>query len=226
VVKGILFDMDGVLLDVSQSYRLAIQKTAEHFLKKPVKLASIEEYKLMGGYNNDWQLTEAIIHSHGMKIHRDEIIDMFQHFYLGNHFDGLIQNEQWLMDKEILLWLSERYLLGIVTGRPTSEAIFSLNRFDVQTYFQVLIAMEDIPEGRGKPDPYGLNTAMNKLGTREAVYLGDNIDDICAAVSAGIVPVGVVPPGINHSRDLLKLFEEYGAHYILTSVNDIKEVLL
>ena len=33
---GLLFDMDGVLVDVSQSYRLVIKKTAEFFTSKEI----------------------------------------------------------------------------------------------------------------------------------------------------------------------------------------------
>jgi len=36
--KALLFDMDGVLVDVSQSYRLAIKKTAEYFAGQEVEL--------------------------------------------------------------------------------------------------------------------------------------------------------------------------------------------
>ena len=92
--EAILFDMDGVLVDVSQSYRLAIQYTAEHFLGQPIVQDEITAFKKQGGYNNDWDLTEAIIQKHGMAVDRDDIIDRFQQFYLGENFKGFIQNEK------------------------------------------------------------------------------------------------------------------------------------
>jgi HAD superfamily hydrolase (TIGR01548 family) len=67
----IIFDMDGVLVDVSESYREAIRMTARHFFqdapgydKLPDPLFSLEdlaEVKQSGGLNNDWETTYRII---------------------------------------------------------------------------------------------------------------------------------------------------------------------
>jgi len=69
--KLIVFDMDGVLIDVSGSYREAVRKTAQLFLagtknfdKLPDPLFSLEELlrlKQTGGLNNDWELTARTI---------------------------------------------------------------------------------------------------------------------------------------------------------------------
>jgi histidinol-phosphate aminotransferase len=59
--KILLFDMDGVLVDVSKSYRLSIKKTAEYFTKQKISFEEIQELKEMKNYNNDWNLTEKII---------------------------------------------------------------------------------------------------------------------------------------------------------------------
>ena len=69
--KLIVFDMDGVLIDVSGSYREAVRKTARLFLagaknfdKLPDPLFSLEELlrlKQTGGLNNDWELTARTI---------------------------------------------------------------------------------------------------------------------------------------------------------------------
>lgn len=51
--KAILFDMDGVLAEVSQSYRTAIILTAEKF-NVFVTAQDIEAEKRKGNANNDW----------------------------------------------------------------------------------------------------------------------------------------------------------------------------
>jgi len=84
--------------------------------------------------------------------------------------------------------------------------------------------MEDIPEGKGKPDPYGLTLAMKKLGVKRAVYLGDNIDDIKAAVAADITPVGVINKSTS-KKEQIRLLKGHGARYVLENVNEILEVL-
>ena len=67
----LIFDMDGVLVDVSRSYRQAIQQTVQIYfetclgLKKGRRnLITKEDISLLkstGGFNNDWELTSALI---------------------------------------------------------------------------------------------------------------------------------------------------------------------
>jgi len=223
-LEALLFDMDGVLVDVSASYRLAIKKTVERFLGKDISLEEIQEYKARGGYNNDWDLTEAIMLSHGLRVPKEEIIDVFQHFYLGSDFNGFVSNERWLLNREVLEELSMTYKLGIVTGRPRVEAEHALSKFGVERYFDVVIAMEDVPPDRAKPDPYGIELALRKLGVKRALYAGDNIDDIKSAVSAGVVPVGIISP-LSDEDKMARIFEKAGAKQVLRSVNHILEVL-
>jgi HAD superfamily phosphatase len=70
--KGlIVFDMDGVIVDVSESYRDTVRQTARLFFKgarfwadlpDPLfSLADLAEVKQSGGLNNDWDLTFTVI---------------------------------------------------------------------------------------------------------------------------------------------------------------------
>ena len=70
--KLIVFDMDGVLIDVSGSYRETVRKTARLFfagatgfekLPDPLfPLTDLAELKQTGGLNNDWDLTARVLH--------------------------------------------------------------------------------------------------------------------------------------------------------------------
>ncbi len=67
----IVFDMDGVLIDVSESYRATVRETAALFfspaqssdrLPKPLfSLDDLAQVKQSGGLNNDWDLTHLVI---------------------------------------------------------------------------------------------------------------------------------------------------------------------
>jgi HAD superfamily phosphatase len=64
----LIFDMDGVLIDVSQSYRKTIQQTIHIYLQDCLgmraNLVSHEEislFKTAGGFNNDWDLTAGFL---------------------------------------------------------------------------------------------------------------------------------------------------------------------
>ena len=176
--------MDGVLVDESKSYREAILKTAEFFTKTKITKNDVQEIKSKPGYNNDWDATEALIQNKGINISKEKIINKFQEYYLGNDWNGLITNEIWLLDKDLLKSISKQYKIGIVTGRPRNEAEFVLKKNDVSNYFQFLIAMEDVTNG--KPNPEGINKALDFFKTKEAVYFEDTINDQLAAEQAKI----------------------------------------
>jgi len=217
VIKGInpllIFDIDGVLVDVSCSYRFAIRKTAEYFTKSKITFEKIQEYKNKGGLNNDWDLTEAIIEYQGVKINKNSIIKKFQ-----NYYKNLINNETWLLDKKLLEKLSKTYYLAILTGRPRKEATKVLSKNRVKNYFKVVIAMEDI--SMQKPNPEGLLKILNQFSNLEAYYFGDTADDMKASVAANIIPVGVLPPQ-DKSNFLENILVKNGAKSIIQNINQI-----
>ncbi|MDW7680285.1 MAG: TIGR01548 family HAD-type hydrolase [bacterium] len=223
-VDAILFDMDGVLVDESQSYRYTIKKTAEFFIGDEIQFLEIQQMKNRGGFNNDWDCTHAIISAHGKDVYHWEVVDKFQEYYLGKNFDGFIKNETWLLKHQVLETLFQQHALGIVTGRPRKEAEFVLSRFEKADYFGALIAIEDTPPGKGKPEPDGIFEAMKKLRARSAVYLGDTVDDISAALSAEIIPIGVLTDN-DRSEKQINVLKSHGAQQVLNDVNEIVEIL-
>jgi HAD superfamily phosphatase len=67
----LIFDMDGVLIDVSRSYRKTIQRTLQIYLETCLGFArsrkgwitseEISLFKLVGGFNSDWDLTSGLL---------------------------------------------------------------------------------------------------------------------------------------------------------------------
>jgi HAD superfamily phosphatase len=56
--------MDGVLVDVTESYREPSQRTVEHFTGAASRPArEIQDYKNQGGWNDDWKLSHHMIRS-------------------------------------------------------------------------------------------------------------------------------------------------------------------
>ncbi len=223
-MKAVLFDMDGVLVDVSSSYRITIQRVVEFFSGESISPERIQYYKNCGGLNNDWDLCEYILVERGVEVARHEVVEKFQAIYVGDHFNGLITREKWLLNRRHLTWISERFKTGIVTGRPAAEARFTLNHFKMSIFFPVVITMEDVPPGRGKPDPLGLALAMEGLAAREGYYVGDTVDDMEASQRAGLLPIGISnsPADIEKQEDLLL---SKGAIKVFNRADKILEVL-
>ncbi len=67
-VEALIFDIDGVLVDASESYRLAVCEAVRFFLQNelgwlvdalPLTPEEVDMFKRAGGFNNDWDLTQA-----------------------------------------------------------------------------------------------------------------------------------------------------------------------
>ena len=211
----LIFDIDGVLVDVSKSYRFAIKKTVEYFTGKEISLQDVQALKNMGGYNNDWDASEALIKLKGKNIGKQEIIGKFQDIYA-----ELMDNEPWLLDKQLLESLSKRYKMAVFTGRIREEAEYVLKKNNASKYFDKIIAMEDVM--KRKPNPEGILKLMN--GSKKAYYFGDMIDDMRAAASANVIGIGVLPPQ-DKSKEMEELLIANGAKAVLDDINKITEVL-
>ena len=58
-IDSVILDIDGVLVDVSESYRRAIADTIESLSGEEFLPDGIQLLKNAGGFNNDWELTDA-----------------------------------------------------------------------------------------------------------------------------------------------------------------------
>jgi histidinol-phosphate aminotransferase len=186
--EAMLFDLDGVIADVSRSYRVAIRTTAEAF-GAVVEDGAIEAIKADGDANDDWALTRRLIQRSGIGADSDAVTREFQRRYLGEgDRPGLRELESVLVDPTFLRRLRDRMPIGLVTGRPRAEAIWFLDRHGLTGLFDVVVAREDAPL---KPSPRGIRSAMDTLGIERAWFVGDTVDDVVAAKDAGLVPIGV-----------------------------------
>lgn len=217
------FDMDGVLVEVSGSYRQCIINTVEHFTGRRLTFADVQAWKNKGGFNNDWIHSHQVIQELGRDISYDEVRDYFQRIYLGENHDGLLLEERWIARPGVMEQLGKTYRFALFTGRLRSEALFALRRFAPHLTFDPIVCMDDI-KGQ-KPDPEGLYAIRNAVGGGVTAYLGDTSDDMLAAKAAGIPFIGVVAADLPHRDALHCTFADGGATAIITDINELEGAL-
>jgi len=221
----IIFDMDGVLVDTSESYSKAILGTYEAFSGKKLTEDDVSQAKMVGGLNNDWDLTYYLLEKAGINLHCSEIIKKFQELYWGEDGNGFILNEKQLLSKESIIELAQKYDLAIFTGRPSQEAKFALKKWGIEDYFYPVITMDDPPKGMGKPNPWGVTEILKIVQPKQEVYyLGDTVDDMFAARQAGVKGIGVLPPQ-DKSEELKRTLTAHGAVNVLQNTEDIMQLL-
>ena len=227
--KGlILFDIDGVIRDVSKSYRLAVKKTVYSFCGWEPSSLDIDNLKNEGIWNNDWDLSLELIKRFNKENNvlinpprREAIIKIFEKLYFGcspdedyNKWSGFIQNEEILVNKELFNNLTKNKILwGFVSGAEVPSAKFILeDKLNLKN--PPLIAMGDAPD---KPNPEGFIYLAQKLLNHQLgresppiAYVGDTIADINTVINARqlipeqiFISIGIAPPHL-HSDNYVK----------------------
>lgn len=219
----VVFDMDGVLVDPTETFRRALIETVRYFAGVRMSQDDIVRIKNEGGYNNDSDIAMLAIQSAGVAATLAEVREFGYTLYWGKDGDGLIRNERWLAYPGMLERLTRNRRMAIFTGRGSKSAHHTLNRFCPSIHFEPVVTHELIEHQ--KPAPDGLLYIQRALPGAKMVFVGDNIDDCRAATAAQVPFVGIasaVTPRFQETRDL---FEELGAAHVLESVNDLEEIL-
>jgi HAD superfamily phosphatase len=219
----LVFDMDGVLVDVSESYRETIQQTVAHFTGARVTREAIQDWKNRGGWNDDWALSTAMIRAAGVDADYDAVVKHFQAIFHGNGADGLIMRERWIAGAGLLERLSERFQLALFTGRLRWEAELTLRRFAPDLRFEPIVGAGDVPNH--KPAPDGLLHICQLRPDCELWYVGDTVDDARSAKAAGVPFIGIASPTSERRDELVSLLHAEGAKAVLNDINQLEEVL-
>ncbi len=218
--KIVVFDMDGVLVDPTGSYRQAVVETVALF-GGATSFAQIEDYKNQGGWNNDWALTERILGDQGVQVSYADVQREFTRLFEGPQ--GLVMKEEWLVAEGMLERLGARHRLGIFTGRLEADAVHTLTRFVPHIEFNPRICIEHVAQG--KPAPDGLLKIQREHPGADLVFLGDTIDDARSARLAGVPFYGIAKRDHLRRAELLRLFAEEQAVGVLENVNEIEALV-
>ncbi len=220
----VVFDIDGVLRDVSNSYRRALADTVEQFTEGGYRPSpeDIDSLKGEGLWNNDWEGSQELVlryferqgqPRHNVSLVYEELVTFFQSRYRGpdqtdpDQWTGYITQEPLLVDSSYFEQLTEgRLLWGFFSGATRGSARYVLER-RLGLSHPVLVAMEDAP---GKPDPTGLFAVVEALTQKHqlttelpVIYVGDTVADMQTITQAQTqrservwVGIGVLPPHV------------------------------
>lgn len=199
MLKAIIFDVDGVLVDSKEANIAFFQ----NLLKKAGYPKASRKEILECFHLALWQSLEKLTGSND-QVEIKRIWDIAQDSSLRN--PSLFNFPEKLED--ILGELHKKYKLAIVTSRIRvgMDDIFSAK--DMRHLFDSIITFEDYKKPKPSPDP--LLTALKKLKIlpRESVYIGDSESDIIAAKAAGIRSIHLAPNKHKDATAGIKVFQE------------------
>jgi HAD superfamily hydrolase (TIGR01548 family) len=219
----LIFDVDGVLVDVRGTYWRSALETVRHITGKRVTYAELHRWKSKPGFNDDWSMVAAWVSSLGHPATYEEARAAFEKFYWGTDGKpGNVRNEKLMVTpRQVEKW-ARRYELNLFTGRTRQEFSFTFERWPATKYFRTIITMDD---AKTKPHPEGLQKILGGRDPETALYLGDNIDDALAARDANVPFMAIIAQGEHGYRQRAAKFRKLGAIALLPRATELFRIL-
>lgn len=210
--SALIFDLDDTLVDTSESYDATVIEMVKLFSGDEIKRQELINLRREGGFNDDWVATGELLRRRGLSISQDEIIPKARELYL----KIAREKEKLFVDKNLLKDLGKRYRLFILTGRYRQEyePVWS----ELDEIFEQVYCLDDFENEKPKPSGEMLLSIMAKNQIQLATYIGNSIDDMQAARSAGIRAFAITSNMA--ASDLI----ESGADLICNNVNELAGV--
>ena len=193
---GILWDLDGTLLDTLQDLADATNHTLEQY---GFPKRSLEEVRQFVG-NGARQLIALSMGAEGNDPRVDEVLENYQVYYKAHSqvktkpYDGILN---------ALKALGEKYPMAIVSNKPDGAV-----KILCQQYFSGIYARGESADCPRKPAPDMVFKAMADIGVEKCIYVGDSDVDVLTANNAGM-PCLSVTWGFRDKEELKKAGAKY-----------------
>jgi len=219
----LIFDVDGVLVDVRETYWRSGLQTVHHFTGKKPTWAEFYEWKRQPGNNDDWTMVSRWATALGVPTTYEEARDAFQPFYWGRDGKpGNVAKEKLLITPKLIARWAARRELNLFTGRTRQEFSYTFDRWPAARSFRTVITMDD---ARKKPHPEGLRIILAGRDPKLALYVGDNVDDALAAKAARIPFIAILSKKDPDYRERARRFRQLGALALLERARDLDRLL-
>ncbi len=174
---GILWDLDGTLLDTLEDLYDTVNETMRQ-LDLPVRTK--EEVRHFVG-NGARRLLELSLEG---QREVDEVWDTFHQIYV-NHCQK--KTAPYPGIREAMAELGKRYPMAIVTNKPDTAA-----KIVCGAYFPGIYTQGESAVCPRKPRPDMVFQTMKEIGVESCIYIGDSEVDVETAKNAGVPCVSVL----------------------------------
>lgn len=213
MIKAVIFDMDGLLIDSEplwQRARLAA------FGAERLRWTDADQLAVMGSSTQAWAafLAERLEHAYTP----DEVIDRV-----------LVEMERLYFEhlpllpgaREAIGGLRGRYPLGLATGSPNRLVRAALRSAGWTDVFDEIVSSDDVSNGKPSPEIYHTILRRMRLEPTEAVIFEDSANGILAGHAAGVKVIAVPSEYHRPPADVLDK-----AAVVLASLHDFSPALL
>lgn len=186
-IKGVIFDLDGTLIDSLDTYNLAFNRTVKRHRLKPIDIRE------MADFLNQFLSLNQLLSQLYPSLSPDDIATFMTE--MKNEFIALAKDHITLQPhvEEVLQTLKEQGLkIGVATGRMSkgNSKWRDLKNLGIDCLIDVVVTGG---ETKPKPDPASLLKCCQDLGIplTECIFVGDSRADVIAGKSAGVQVIAV-----------------------------------
>ena len=177
---GILFDLDGTLLDTLEDLLDATNAALRHFGRPERTLAELRSF-VGNGARNQIRLS---LSGREDDPDLDAVLEWYKEYYSA-HCQNKTAPYEGILDA--LAELAGEYPIAIVSNKPDAAVKTLCAR-----YFPGIYALGESADCPRKPAPDMVYQAMKAIGVEKCVYVGDSEVDIRTAKNAGVPCVSVL----------------------------------
>ncbi|MBN1479786.1 HAD family phosphatase [candidate division KSB1 bacterium] len=210
MIKNIIFDNDGVLVDTEKLFFQACRQTLEH-IGVELTLEAYLDVSLRQG-KSCMILAEKIGYTHAqiqqLRLDRD-----VTYRELLNSSVTMLAGVQNVLDA-----LYGKICMGVVTSSPRLHFDIIHAQTGIAPYFNFVYAQEDFTRLKPFPDPYLLALEKQHLRADETIVIEDTERGLASALAAGIRCI-VVPTEISRGCEFK------GAFRILDRIDEIVDIV-
>ena len=203
-IKGVIFDLDGTLINSLDTYSLAFNRTVKRYLLNPIDIRDMSDF-----LNQFLSLDQLLTQLYPSLSPEDIKAFMTE---MKNEFIALSKDHITLQPhvREVLQTLKGQGMkIGVATGRMSTGASKwrDLKNLGIDCLIDAVVTGG---ETKPKPDPASLLKCTRELGLSltECIFVGDSRADVIAAKSAG-VPVIAVSTGVASKDQLAEEMPDY-----------------
>ena len=203
--RGVIFDLDGTLVDSTQEIYQAVCMTLDKWNLPPCDLEDISSLIGQPPSNFFDHSIPPVDIERAVRTFRDNL-------------ESILGSEATLYEGTIELLeqcRTQGLALGIASNKSNRLAQLLAEKMNIARFFGAIIGTDGIPS---KPFPDVVLKAMNSLNVTEGLMVGDTSADVTAGKSAGLRTIGVLH-GPGGGTDL------HGADYVTPDMYSLAELL-
>lgn len=189
MIKAIIFDMDGVLIDSEPGHKKVEQ---EFFKSLGIEVSDEEHNKYIGA--TSYYMMEDIKRKYNLKQKIENLVTENRSSYL-SYLNSLEKVEPIHGVKELIKSIYEKNIkLAVASSSPINVIETIIKLFEIEQYLDIIVTGDYVLRSKPFPDIFLL--AAEKLGVKpcECIVFEDSKNGVLAAKRAGMKCVGYKNP--------------------------------